>query len=91
MLRILATAVLATPLAATASAQLNDAMGDAQDTFGAGPPLLDIATISVTYDATTLYFGMTFFTPISPPSAMMPDSVIGLFEFDTDQDGNRSG
>jgi hypothetical protein len=85
MLRILATAVLATTLAATASAQLNDPMGDAQDTFGAGPPLLDIDTMSVTYDATTLYLAVTFFTPISPASAMAPDSVIGFFELDTDQ------
>ena len=62
-----------------------DAVGDAQDPFGAGPPLLDIDVIDVRYDAVNLYYRMTFHTPISPASAMLPDSVGGLLEFDTDQ------
>ncbi len=66
-------------------AQLVDPMGDAVDSFGAGPPLLDIDTISVTFDATDLFFEMTFHTPISPASVLAPDSVAGLLEFDTDQ------
>ena len=91
MTRTLATALLLAAFAGTANAQYNDPMGDAQNTFGAGPPLLDIATVSVTYDATTLYFTMTFFTPISPPSASMPDSVGGTLEFDTDQNAATGG
>ncbi len=71
--------------AAPAVGQLVDPKGDAVDTFGAGPPLLDIDTISVTADASTLFFSMTFHTPISAPSQGLPDGVIGLLEFDTDQ------
>lgn len=63
-----------------------DPMGDAVDTFGAGPPLLDIDTISVSYDATDLFFSMTFHTPIAPASAGLPESLAGVFEFDVDKD-----
>jgi hypothetical protein len=61
-----------------------DPMGDAQDTFGAGPPLLDIDTISVSYNATDLMFSMTFHTPIAAPSEALPESMGGLFEMDLD-------
>lgn len=63
-----------------------DPLGDAVDTFGAGPPLLDIDTIDVTYDATDLSFSMTFHTPIAPASAGVPESLAGVFEFDIDKD-----
>ena len=68
-----------------AMGQLVDAFGDAQDTFGFGPPLLDIDTMFMFYDASFLHFEMTFHTPISAPSFGQPDAVVGLLEFDTDQ------
>ena len=64
---------------------LVDGEGDAQDTFGAGPPLLDIDTMSVSYSGGNLFFEMTFHTPIAPASAAVPESLFGIFEFDTDQ------
>ncbi len=39
----------------------------------------------MTFDATDLFFEMTFHTPISPASVLAPDSVAALLEFDTDQ------
>lgn len=68
-----------------ADSPVMDPMGDAQDAFGAGPPLLDIDTIDIQYDATNLYFSMTFFTPIAAPSEALPESVGGNIEFDVDQ------
>ncbi len=68
-----------------AMGQLVDAFGDAQDTFGAGPPLLDIDAMFMLFDASFLHFEMTFHTPISAPSFFQPDGVVGLLEFDTDQ------
>ena len=77
-----AAALVASP---PAMGNLIDAFGDAQDTFGAGPPLLDIDTMFMLYDASFLHFEMTFHTPISAPSFFQPDGVVGLLEFDTDQ------
>jgi len=68
-----------------AMGNLIDAFGDAQDTFNAGGPLLDIDTMFMLYDASFLHFEMTFHTPISAPSFGQPDGVVGLLEFDTDQ------
>ncbi len=68
-----------------AMGNLIDAFGDAQDTFGAGPPLLDIDAMFMLYDASFLHFEMTFHTPISAPSFGQPDGVAGFLEFDTDQ------
>lgn len=68
-----------------AMGNLVDAFGDAQDTFGFGPPLLDIDTMFMLFDAGFLHFEMTFHTPISAPSFGQPDGVVGLLEFDTDQ------
>ncbi len=69
-----------------AMGNLVDAFGDAQDTFGSGPPLLDIDTMFMLYDVSFLHFEMTFHTPISAPSFGLPDGVVGFLEFDTDQD-----
>lgn len=64
-----------------------DPMGDASNTFGAGPPLTDIDTVTVTFDpvAEQLFFSLTFHTPIAPLSAGRPESLVGLLEFDIDQ------
>ncbi len=62
-----------------------DAFGDAIDTFGEGAPLLDINMLQVTYDATDVEVTMTFYTTIAPASAELPESVMGVIEFDTDQ------
>lgn len=67
-----------------AMGNLVDAFGDAQD-FGFGPPLLDIDTMFMLYDASFLHFEMTFHTPISAPSFGQPDGIGGILEFDTDQ------
>ncbi len=64
---------------------LVDAFGDAQDTFGFGPPLLDIDTMFMLFDASFLHFEITFHTLISAPSFGQPDGVVGVLEFDTDQ------
>jgi len=63
-----------------------DPFGDAIDVFGEGPPLLDIDTITVTFDADSLFFDMSFHTPIAPASAGVPESLAGVFELDVDQD-----
>ena len=63
-----------------------DPEGDAVAVFGADPPLIDIDTISVSYTDTDLLVSITFFTPIAPPSAALPESVGGFVEFDCDQD-----
>ena len=76
-------AICAAP--AIATADYVDDFGDAQDSFGVGGPLLDIDSLSIQFDSTTLYFDMLFHTPISPTSAIADNSVIGAIEFDTDQ------
>ena len=64
-----------------------DPMGDASNTFGAGPPLTDLDTVTVTFDpvAEQLFFSLTFHTPIAPFSAGRPESLVGGLEFDIDQ------
>lgn len=76
-----------TSLGGSEPSPIIDAMGDAIDAFGAGPPLLDIDTVHVTFDneGSELSFLMTFHTPISPPSSGAADSLVGFLEFDTDQ------
>lgn len=79
-------AAAASVLSSPAMGNLVDAFGDAQDVFGAGPPLLDIDTMFMLYDASFLHFEMTFHTPISAPSLGQADGVVGSLSFDTDQD-----
>lgn len=64
-----------------------DPLGDATGVLGGPPPFLDIDTIDVTYDplGRNLFFSMTFHTPIAPFSAGRPESLIGILEFDIDQ------
>ena len=69
---ICAVAVLAV-FSVPALGQLVDAKGDAEDIFGAGPPLLDIDTFSVSFDETTLFVEMTFHTPVSAPSSSLAE------------------
>ena len=70
---------------AMATADYVDGFGDAVDSFGAGGPILDIDSLSIQYDSTSLYFDLSFHTPISAPSAGSSDSVTGVIELDTDQ------
>lgn len=56
------------------------------DVLGGGPPLLDIETLDVRYSATDLNFSMTFFDSILPPSSGSYDALVGVIEFDVDQD-----
>lgn len=76
---------LTTSGAACVSSPLVDAFGDASDTFGAGPPVLDIDSVTVSTDGINLSFSITFHTPISAPSSGAPNAVGGALEFDTDQ------
>jgi hypothetical protein len=62
-----------------------DPFGDAIDTFDEGSPLLDIDMLDVRFDATDLHVTMTFYTPIAPASAELPESIVGVVELDTDQ------
>ena len=64
-----------------------DPFGDATAVLGGPPPFLDIDTIDVTYDplGRNLFFSMTFHTPIAPFSAGRPESLVGILEFDIDQ------
>ena len=62
-----------------------DALGDAIAVFSAGPPLLDIEMVHVTYDNDSLHFQLEFFTPIAPASAAADNSLSGLLELDVDQ------
>ena len=78
-------AAAASVASSPAMGNLIDGFGDAQDTFGMGPPLLDIAAMFMLFDANFLHFEMTFLTPISAPSSGQPNGVVGLLEFDTDQ------
>jgi hypothetical protein len=64
---------------------LADGFGDAQDTFGLGPPLLDLALFDLRFDQQNLYFTLSFFTEIAPASDELPESLVGLLEFDVDQ------
>ncbi len=63
-----------------------DPEGDAMAVLGAAPPLLDIDTLDVRYSATDLNFSMTFFNSILPPSSGSLDALVGVIEFDVDQD-----
>ncbi len=82
---ILAIAACGSIAAAAQGQAYVDAFGDATAAFGGSGPLLDIDTIDVSYDATNLYFLFTFHTPIVAPSAQQPNSVLGVLEFDVDQ------
>jgi hypothetical protein len=64
-------------------AGLVDGLGD---TFGTGPVQLDIDTMLVTYTpGISVSVLMSFHTPIAPASANVATSIVGYFEFDTDQ------
>jgi MYXO-CTERM domain-containing protein len=60
-------------------------MGDAQDTFGAGGPLLDIQAFDVSYDTSNLHFSITFHTLIAPASSGLAHGLHGFLEFDIDE------
>lgn len=62
-----------------------DPLGDVAD-LGFGGPLTDLESISVWYSATDLHFALSFYTPVAPTSAGLPESLFGYTEFDTDQD-----
>ncbi len=74
-----------------ASSPVADAMGDAQDAFGDGPPLLDIDTVSVAYDDEALNISMTFFGEITPPELGLPNGLVGVIELDVDQNALTGG
>lgn len=76
-------AICISPVVSTAD--YLDGFGDAQNSLGFGEPLLDIDTLNVQFDSTTLYFEMLLHTPISPSSAAADNSIVGAIEFDTDQ------
>ncbi|MCG8403672.1 MAG: PEP-CTERM sorting domain-containing protein [Phycisphaerales bacterium] len=62
-----------------------DPQGDALDVLSLGGPLIDIDTIDITFDATNLFFSISFHTPILPPQSGLPNSIFGILELDTDQ------
>jgi hypothetical protein len=64
---------------------IQDPKGDAQNSLGAGPPLLDIETIHLSHADGLLSFSMSFFTPIAAPSTGLPEGVVGVIELDTDR------
>ena len=64
------------------------AMDPEGDTFGFEPVQLDIisAAASMSEDEDTLLLDMNFATPIAAPSANLPESVVGFWDLDLDQD-----
>lgn len=65
-----------------------DPDGDTFDAFGEGGPLLDIASLHVTYDVSNVHVTMTFYNEIAPASAEAANSIAGMIEFDTDQNAD---
>ena len=62
-----------------------DALGDAVDAFGDGPPLLDIDTLDIRFTTDTLDFSLSFFNEIAPPSLGAINSLVGVIDLDVDQ------
>ena len=83
--KILVVCLVACLAPAAVNADYVDGSGDAVAAFGVDGPILDIDTLSVQFDATTLFFDMTFHTPISAPSDFAENSLLGFIELDTDQ------
>ena len=56
------------------------------DFFGFSDPQLDIESVSAALRGETLSLTMNFFTPIAAPSENLPESVVGFWDLDLDQD-----
>src|SRR5690606_31331440 len=83
----LAAASIACGLASTAQADISPLLDPQADTIdlGFGGPLTDLETISLSYSETAIHFDVSFYTPIAPTSANLPESLFGWMEFDVDQ------
>jgi len=76
----------AAALAAAHPSPVADRQGDTSDFF-AGPDMQDIQSVDITYDASALYFTISFYNEIGQPSASnsLP-KVFGEIGLDLDQD-----
>ncbi|MEL7313960.1 MAG: S8 family serine peptidase, partial [Cyanobacteria bacterium J06559_3] len=56
------------------------------DTFGFGATQLDIASTAASVSGDNLLLDMNFSTPVAAPSAGLPESVVGFWDLDLDQE-----
>jgi hypothetical protein len=70
--------------AAAQSITVLDPKGDAVDALGAGPPLLDLASVTISDSGAALDVLVSFYSAIAPPEFLLPNSVLFIFELDTD-------
>ncbi len=86
LFRLSAVALLCLLLQAAQAGPIPDPPGDASP---GGGSFLDIASIDVAYTSTLLNVTLTFFSgpgiPLLPPSSGAPFSIVGVIEFDVDQ------
>ncbi len=86
ILACLVAAIAWVPVAAQSNSPIVDPLGDAVGAFGSGGELLDIDTVTVETDGASLFITVTFHTLVAAPSAMVPNSVVGVIELDIDRD-----
>lgn len=67
------------------AAIITDPAGDAVDYNGAGGTLHDLQALEYRVIGTDLFVSLSFNNPIAAASAGAPNSVVGLIEFDVDQ------
>ncbi|MHC5027398.1 MAG: hypothetical protein ACYTGR_11640 [Planctomycetota bacterium] len=65
---------------------LVDREGDVHDPQNGGGPLADLASIDISHDGETVRFELTTFTAITPPSMGLASALVGMIDFDVDQD-----
>ncbi len=84
---LLALPLLAFPAVSKAALYVDPTGDGGAGGPGQGVTYLDIVSISVFFDSVNFYVTMNFdaATPIAAPSALLPNSLYGVIEFDTDQ------
>lgn len=88
MYKLLATVLLSTGFLFSNAARADiilDPQGDAVALFGIPGPVPDLKSMEHSVIGPDLYVRLDFFNPIAAPSAVLPNSVVGYIEFDTDQ------
>ena len=86
--RATVTALSSCPAVPAYSFSVADPTGDAFLGFGIGPVMHDITLVAAQGDATTFCLTVTFAGNVEPADAFSAQSLVGVIEFDTDENFN---